>query len=219
MKFIKKLLCDFYKIFILKDDRYIGYTPGNFLCDRFIHSFMLRYPRKHLSEETIQRVDDVGTVMGFNDDHLVKYLCLNIIDRGAYSFLIEDVYEKVHNAFGHECSWFTLYLKSISYIKWAIRKKSTDKCWMSKYVDTLSPMGTLDTHSYNIPKEFRWYTVNVGLLNSLYADTNVTFDEFIKTLIINKGGLLATEPEKYNNFVAPFDTIIDVNKLYNEFMN
>ena len=86
MKFIKKLLCDFYKIFIVKDDRYIGYTPGNFLCDRFIHSFMLRYPRKHLSEETIQRVDDVGTVMGFNDDHLVKYLCLNIIDIINYNF-------------------------------------------------------------------------------------------------------------------------------------
>lgn len=214
MKFIKKLLCDFYKIFILKDDRYIGYTPGNFLCDRFIHSFMLRYPRKHLSEETIQRVDDGGTVIGFNDDHLVKYLCLNIIDRGAYLFVIEDVYEKVHKAFGYECSSFTLYFKSKSYIKWALCKKDSTKCWMSKYVKILSPMGTLDTCPYDIPNDLKRGIINTGVLQSLYNDINISFDELIKTIIINKE-LILIRPEPITITQCPLKNT-DLNKLFEE---
>ena len=130
----------------------------------------------------------MGYVTGFNDDHLVKYLCLNIIDSDAYaSFILEDIYEKIHKAFGQECSCFILYVKSIQYIKWALCKKDSHKCWMSKYVKILSPMGTLDTSSYNIPNGLRAGTINIEVLQSLYNDTNIPFDDFIRTIIINKG--------------------------------
>ena len=150
---------------------------------------MYKYSRKYLSEEIIQQVEAMGYVTGFNDDHLVTYLCLNIIDSEAYaSFIIEDIYEKVHKAFGQECSCLTLYIKSIRYIKWALCKKDSHKCWISKYVKILSPMGTLDTSSYNIPNDLRAGMINIGILQSLYDNTNIPFDEFIRTIIINKGG-------------------------------
>ena len=88
IKRCKSLVGDFYKRFILKDSRYIGYSPCEYLCDRFILSFMYKYSRKCLSEEIIQQVEETGYVTGFNDDHLVKYLCLNIIDSEAYSSFI-----------------------------------------------------------------------------------------------------------------------------------
>ena len=214
MSFIGTLLHDFYKIFIIKENKYIGYTIGNFLCERLLHEFILKYPQKHLLEKTIQQVENNETIEDFNDNHFVKYLSLNIIDHGAYLFVLEDIYEKVHKAFGYECSYFTLYTKSKRYIKWALQKKSNKKYWMSKYVDTLSPMGTLDTYSYNIPKELRGCFINRwNLLNYLYNGTNVTFDEFIKTLIIIKGMLV--KPKKYNNTPTPLENI-DVNKLYNK---
>lgn len=133
IKRFKSLVGDFYKRFILKDPKYIGYSPCEYLCDRFILSFIYKYSRKYLSEEIIQQVEDSGYVTGFNDDHLVTYLCLNIIDSEAYtSFIIEDLYEKIHKAFGQECSCLTLYIKSIRYIKWALCNKDSHKCWMSK---------------------------------------------------------------------------------------
>lgn len=211
----KRLLHGFYERFILKDSRYIGYTPCEYLCDGFILSFILKYSRKRLSEETIQQVEDNGTVMGFNDDHLVKYLCLNIIDRKAYNpFIIEDVYEKVHKAFGNECSCFTLYFKSIRYIKWALCKKDSTKCWMSKYVKNLSPMGTLDTYSYNIPNDLREGIINTEVLQSLYDNTNIPFDEFIETIIINKE-LFLPKPEPITITQDPLENI-DINKLFEE---
>lgn len=182
----KRLLHGFYERFILKDSRYIGYTPCEYLCDGFILSFILKYSRKRLSEETIQQVEDNGTVMGFNDDHLVKYLCLNIIDRKAYNpFIIEDVYEKVHKAFGNECSCFTLYFKSIRYIKWALCKKDSTKCWMSKYVKNLSPMGTLDTYSYNIPNDLREGIINKELFLPKPEPITITQDP-LENIDINK---------------------------------
>lgn len=182
----KRLLHGFYERFILKDSRYIGYTPCEYLCDGFILSFILKYSRKRLSEETIQQVEDNGTVMGFNDDHLVKYLCLNIIDRKAYNpFIIEDVYEKVHKAFGNECSCFTLYFKSIRYIKWALCKKDSTKCWMSKYVKNLSPMGTLDTYSYNMPNDLREGIINKELF--LPKPEPITITQYpLENIDINK---------------------------------
>ena len=182
----KRLLHGFYERFILKDSRYIGYTPCEYLCDGFILSFILKYSRKRLSEETIQQVEDNGTVMGFNDDHLVKYLCLNIIDRKAYNpFIIEDVYEKVHKAFGNECSCFTLYFKSIRYIKWALCKKDSTKCWMSKYVKNLSPMGTLDTYSYNMPNDLREGIINKELFLPKPEPITITQDP-LENIDINK---------------------------------
>lgn len=62
----------------------------------------------------------------------------------------------------------------------------------------LSPMGTLDTSSYNIPNDLRASMINIGVLQSLYIDTNIPFDEFIRTIIINKGGVLAQTRNKYN---------------------
>ena len=198
IKRFKSLFGDFYKRFIVKDPKYIGYSPYEYLCDRFILSFIYKYSRKHLSEEIIQQVEDSGYVTGFNDNHLVKYLCLNIIDSEAYtSFIIEDLYEKIHKAFGQECSCLTLYIKSIRYIKWALFKKDSHKCWMSKYVKILSPMGTLDTFSYNIPNDLRVGMINIGVLQSLYTDANIPFDEFMRTIIINKGKILAQTGNKY----------------------
>lgn len=215
IKRFKSLFGDFYKRFILKDPKYIGYSPCEYLCDRFILSFIYKYSRKYLSEEIIQQVEDMGYVTGFNDDHLVTYLCLNIIDSEAYtSFIIEDLYEKVHKAFGQECSCLTLYIKSIRYIKWALSKKDSHKCWMSKYVKILSPMGTLDTSSYNIPNDLRTGMINIGVLQSLYTDTNIPFDEFIRTIIINKGRLLP-KPEINTLSQDPMEKI-DLNKLLNK---
>lgn len=215
MTSIKSLVGDFYKRFILKDPKYIGYNPCEYLCDRFILSFMYKYSRKCLSEEIIQQVEETGYVTGFNDDHLVKYLCLNIIDSEAYSsFIIEDLYEKIHTAFGQECSCLTLYVKSIKYIKWALCKKDSTKCWMSKYVKILSPMGTLDTSSYNIPNDLRAGMINIGVLQSLYNDTNIPFDEFIRTIIINKGRFLS-KPTTITITQDPLENI-DLNKLPEE---
>lgn len=213
IKRFKSLVGDFYKRFILKDPKYIGYSPFEYLCDRFILSFMYKYSRKYLSEEIIQQVEeDVGHVTGFNDDHLVKYLCLNIIDSEAYSsFIIEDLYEKIHTAFGRECSCLTLYVKSIQYIKWALCKKDSHKCWMSNYVKILSPMGTLDTSSYNIPNDLRAITINIGVLQSLYNDTNIPFNEFIRTIIINKGKFVS-KPATITVTQDPLENI-DLNKL------
>ena len=203
---------DFYKRFILKDPKYIGYSPCEYLCDRFILSFMYKYSRKCLSEEIIQQVEETGYVTGFNDDHLVKYLCLNIIDSEAYSsFILEDIYEKIHKAFGQECSCLTLYVKSIQYIKWALCKKDSHKCWMSKYVKILSPMGTLDTSSYNIPNDLRAVTINIEVLQSLYDDTNIPFDEFIRTIIINKSSFLP-KTETITIIQDPMEKT-DLNKL------
>ena len=206
---------DFYKRFILKDPKYIGYSPCEYLCDRFILSFMYKYSRKCLSEEIIQQVEETGYVTRFNDDHLVKYLCLNIIDSEAYSsFILEDIYEKIHKAFGQECSCLTLYVKSIQYIKWALCKKDSHKCWMSKYVKILSPMGTLDTSSYNIPNDLRAATINIEVLQSLYDDTNIPFDEFIRTIIINKELFLPTT-ETITISQDPMEKT-DLNKLLNK---
>lgn len=211
---VKSLVGDFYKRVILKEPKYIGYS-WEYLCDRFILSFMYKYSRKYLSEEIIQQVEDMGYVTGFNDDHLVTYLCLNIIDSEAYaSFIIEDLYEKVHKAFGQECSCLTLYIKSIRYIKWALCKKDIHKCWMSKYVKILSPMGTLDTSSYNIPKDLRAGIINIGVLQSLYTDTNIPFDEFMRTIIINKGKFVS-KPEINTITQDPMEKI-DLNKLLNK---
>ena len=212
IKRCKSLVGDFYKRFILKDPKYIGYSPCEYLCDRFILSFMYKYSRKYLSEEIIQQFEDMGYVTGFNDDHLVKYLCLNIIDSDAYaSFILEDIYEKIHKAFGQECSCLTLYVKSIQYIKWALCKKDSHKCWMSKYVKILSPMGTLNTSSYNIPNDLRAGTINIEVLQSLYDDTNIAFDEFIRTIIINKSSFL---PKTETNTIIqdPMEKT-DLNKL------
>lgn len=215
IKGVKSLVGDFYKRFILKDPKYIGYSPCEYLCDRLILSFMYKYSRKCLSEEIIQQFEDMGYVTGFNDDHLVKYLCLNIIDSDAYaSFILEDIYEKIHKAFGQECSCFTLYVKSIQYIKWALCKKDSHKCWMSKYVKILSPMGTLDTSSYNIPNDLRAGTINIEVLQSLYTDTNIPFDEFIRTIIINKGRFLP-KPET-NTINQDHMEKTDLNKLLNK---
>lgn len=215
IKGVKSLVGDFYKRFILKDPKYIGYNPCEYLCDRFILSFMYKYSRKCLSEEIVQQVEDMGYVIGFNDDHLVTYLCLNIIDSDAYaSFIIEDLYEKVHKAFGQECSCFTLYIKSIRYIKWALCKKDNNKCWMSKYVKILSPMGTLDTSSYNIPNDLRAGMINIGVLQSLYNNTNIPFDEFMRTIIINKK-LFLPKPEINTIHQDPMEKI-DLNKLLNK---
>lgn len=215
MTSIKSLVGDFYKKFILKDNKYIGYSPCEYLCDSLILSFIYKYSRKYLSEEIVQQVEDRGYVTGFNDDHLVKYLCLNIIDSEAYSpFIIEDIYEKVHKAFGHECSCLTLYFKSIRFIKWALCKKDSNKCWMSNYVKILSPMGTLDTSSYSIPNDLRAGIINIGVLQSLYDDTNIPFDEFIRTLIINKGKFLS-KPETITIKQDPLEKI-DLNKLSEE---
>ena len=212
IKRCKSLVGDFYKRFILKDPKYIGYSPCEYLCDRFILSFMYKYSRKYLSEEIIQQFEDMGYVTGFNDDHLVKYLCLNIIDSDAYaSFILEDIYEKIHKAFGQECSCLTLYVKSIQYIKWALCKKDSHKCWMSKYVKILSPMGTLDTSSYNIPNDLRAGTINIEVLQSLYDDTNIPFDEFIRTIIINKK-LFLPKPETITISQDPMEKT-DLNKL------
>jgi len=212
MTSIKSLVGDFYKRFILKDNNYIVYSPCEYLCDSFILSFIYKYSRKYLSEEIVQQVEDKGYVTGFNDDHLVKYLCLNIIDREAYSpFIIEDIYEKVHKAFGYECSCITLYFKSIRYIKWALCKKDSHKCWMSNYVKILSPMGTPDTSSYNIPNDLRASMINIEVLQSLYDDNNIPFDEFIRTIIINKGKFLS----KPDTIIITQDPLknIDLNKL------
>ena len=215
IKGVKSLVGDFYKRFILKDSRYIGYSPCEYLCDRLILSFMYKYSRKCLSEEIIQQVEETGYVTGFNDDHLVKYLCLNIIDSEAYSsFILEDIYEKIHKAFGQECSCLTLYVKSIQYIKWALYKKDSHKCWMSKYVKILSPMGTLDTSSYNIPNDLRAGTINIEVLQSLYDDTNIPFDEFIRTIIINKERFLPTT-ETITISQDPMEKT-DLNKLLNK---
>lgn len=215
IKRCKSLVSDFYKRFILKDPKYIGYSPCEYLCDRFILSFMYKYSRKCLSEEIIQQVEETGYVTGFNDDHLVKYLCLNIIDSDAYaSFILEDIYEKIHKAFGQECSCLTLYVKSIQYIKWALCKKDSHKCWMSKYVKILSPMGTLDTFSYNIPNDLRAGTINIEVLQSLYDDTNIPFDEFIRTIIINKKLFLPTT-ETITISQDPMEKT-DLNKLLNK---
>ena len=215
IKGVKSLVGDFYKRFILKDSRYIGYSPCEYLCDRLILSFMYKYSRKCLSEEIIQQVEETGYVNGFNDDHLVKYLCLNIIDSDAYaSFILEDIYEKIHKAFGQECSCFILYVKSIQYIKWALCKKDSHKCWMSKYVKILSPMGTLDTSSYNIPNDLRAGTINIEVLQSLYDDTNIPFDEFIRTIIINKSRFLP-KPEINTISQDPLENV-DLNKLLNK---
>lgn len=212
IKRCKSLVGDFYKRFILKDPKYIGYSPCEYLCDRFILSFMYKYSRKCLSEEIIQQVEETGYVTGFNDDHLVKYLCLNIIDSEAYSsFILEDIYEKIHKAFGQECSCLTLYVKSIQYIKWALCKKDSHKCWMSKYVKILSPMGTLDTSSYNIPNDLRAVTINIEVLQSLYDDTNIPFDEFIRTIIINKSSFLP-KTETITIIQDPMEKT-DLNKL------
>lgn len=215
IKGVKSLVGDLYKRFILKDPKYIGYSPCEYLCDRLILSFMYKYSRKYLSEEIIQQVEETGYVTGFNDDHLVKYLCLNIIDSDAYaSFILEDIYEKIHKAFGQECSCLTLYVKSIQYIKWALCKKDSHKCWMSKYVKILSPMGTLDTSSYNIPNDLRASTINITVLPSLYTDTNIPFDEFIRTIIINKGRFLP-KPETNTISQDPMEKT-DLNKLLNK---
>lgn len=215
IKRFKSRVGDFYKRFILKDPKYIGYSPCEYLCDRFILSFIYKYSRKYLSEEIIQQVEETGYVTGFNDDHLVTYLCLNIIDSEAYaSFIIEDIYEKVHRAFGQECSCLTLYVKSIRYIEWALSKKDSHKCWMSKYVKILSPMGTRDTFSYNIPNDLRAATINIEVLQSLYNDTNIPFDEFIRTFIINKGRFLS-KPETNTLSQDPMKKI-DLNKLLNK---
>ena len=215
IKRCKSLVGDFYKRFILKDPKYIGYSPCEYLCDRLILSFMYKYSRKCLSEEILQQVEETGYVTGFNDDHLVKYLCLNIIDSEAYSsFILEDIYEKIHKAFGQECSFFILYVKSIQYIKWALCKKDSHKCWMSKYVKILSPMGTLDTSSYNIPNDLRAGTINIEVLQSLYDDTHIPFDEFIRTIIINKELFLpTTETNTINQ--DPMEKT-DLNKLLNK---
>ena len=215
IKGVKSLVGDFYKRFILKDPKYIGYSPCEYLYDRLILSFMYKYSRKCLSEEIIQQVEETGYVTGFNDDHLVTYLCLNIIDSEAYSsFILEDIYEKIHKAFGQECSCLTLYVKSIQYIKWALCKKDSHKCWMSKYVKILSPMGTLDTSSYNIPNDLRASTINITVLPSLYTDTNIPFDEFIRTIIINKGRFLP-KPETNTINQDPMEKT-DLNKLLNK---
>lgn len=215
IKRFKSLVGDFYKRFILKDKKYIGYSPCEYLCDSFILSFIYKYSRKYLSEEIVQQVEDMGYVTGFNDDHLVKYLCLNIIDSDAYStFILEDIYEKIHKAFGNECSCFTLYFKSIRYIKWALCPKDSRKCWMSKYVKTLSPMGTLDIYSYNIPNDLRAGMINIGVLQSLYTDTNIPFDEFIRTIIINKGRFVS-KPATITVTQDPLENI-DLNKLAEE---
>lgn len=60
IKGVKSLVGDFYKRFILKDPKYIGYSPCEYLCDRFILSFMYKYSRKYLSEGTIKSNSDLS---------------------------------------------------------------------------------------------------------------------------------------------------------------
>ena len=79
----------------------------------------------------------------------------------------------------------------------------------------LSPMGTLDTSSYNIPNDLRASMINIGVLQSLYIDTNIPFDEFIRTIIINKGGGFLPKPEINTISQDPMKKT-DLNKLLNK---
>ena len=75
-------------------------------------------------------------------------------------------------------------------------------------------MGTLDTCPYDIPNDLKRGIINTGVLQSLYNDINISFDELIKTIIINKE-LILIRPEPITITQGPLKNT-DLNKLFEE---